>query len=144
MTFRRLLLAAITSTAIAASVFGTQTATAGAFFYSGNWYTYPGYVIQPPHYVYTEYGMDKTQACSVLGNYPPENGMWPACWYGVNGPQNYVCVTLINQWWELEVPWECGWGIVGRYLGGIYGWPLMASTIPYQEAQFYQLTDWPG
>lgn len=42
------------------------------------------------------------------------------------------------------MPWYCwyrGWDQVGVYLGGVYGWVVEASTLPYLDSWLYTATN---
>jgi hypothetical protein len=138
---KRIALAVITSTAIAVSALGTQTATAGAWSYSGCAFYYPtACAMAGPQPVYDAYALDRNRAGGIFGCGPLSNGFSSPC---PGGPEKIVCVTVMPYLWAEGTGWSCGYGMAYQEPGGYYGYTVVASYLPYEGSWLYSVTNWP-
>jgi hypothetical protein len=135
---RRLLAAVIASGAIAALA-GPLSSSAGAA-YRGTFFTYP-YVqaVSGPEWVGPLAVGDGNAMGGWVNCLSPENNPWMTpCAY--HEPKD-VCVTVVNEYWQQEIPWACGGESASTY-AGVYGWPVVGSYVAYSAAAIFMLDNW--
>jgi hypothetical protein len=141
MTLRRLLVAAIASTSIAASLAGIP-GTASANYAGGTYYFDRGAtLVSGPEWVGDLAAMDENVACAWFGG-PPQYGQ---AGYWLNPCEGHVpsgvCAQVINANWEGETPWICGWEVESAWVNA-YGWVVVGSWIPYEGRNIFILDNW--